>query len=133
MTLQSYAKIETKTPNEIRDICEFEARNDYTHNNYTIEATSAILICKETGEILWEKNETQKMPPASCAKLLTAIVALNYCAPTNLMLLPENEYYLPDCTGLKTGTTEEAGACLVSSFAKTDYNYICVLLGSIFI
>lgn len=47
---------------------------------------------------------------------------------TNL-LLSAGSYYLPCCTGIKTGHTNEAGECLVASSTKDDLNLISVVLG----
>ncbi|MDL2280495.1 D-alanyl-D-alanine carboxypeptidase [Selenomonadales bacterium OttesenSCG-928-I06] len=41
-----------------------------------ISAKSAILMDAETGQILYEKDINQKLPPASTTKILTAIIAL---------------------------------------------------------
>ncbi|MDR1701717.1 MAG: D-alanyl-D-alanine carboxypeptidase [Sporomusaceae bacterium] len=41
-----------------------------------ISARSAILMDAKTGQVLYEKNSTQKLPPASTTKILTAIIAL---------------------------------------------------------
>ena len=41
-----------------------------------IVATSAILIDKVTGRVLWEKNADQEMAMASTTKIMTCIVAL---------------------------------------------------------
>lgn len=49
---------------------------------------------------------------------------------TNEMLSPESSYYLPECVGLKTGTSEEAGACLIVSFDVGMKKYIGVVMGS---
>lgn len=49
---------------------------------------------------------------------------------TNEMLLSDNPCYIPDCTGLKTGTTTKAGACLVMSFSVKGTQYIGVIMGS---
>lgn len=49
---------------------------------------------------------------------------------TNEMLFSTMpRYYLPYCTGIKTGHTTPAGECLVSSSEKDDLNLICVVLG----
>jgi len=39
-------------------------------------------------------------------------------------------YYYPYAAGIKTGYTDEAGRCLVSTASKGGYNYVCVLLNS---
>jgi D-alanyl-D-alanine carboxypeptidase (penicillin-binding protein 5/6) len=38
-------------------------------------------------------------------------------------------YYYPYATGIKTGYTDEAGHCIVSSAEKDGYHYICAVLG----
>lgn len=44
-------------------------------------------------------------------------------------LLSAGSYYVPYCTGIKTGYTPQAGECLVASSAKDDLNLISVVLG----
>lgn len=41
-----------------------------------VEAKSAIILCGDTGEIIWEKNADEKMEPASMTKLMTALLAV---------------------------------------------------------
>ena len=50
-----------------------------------ITASAAILIEESTGTILYEKNAEQKMYPASMTKVLTALVALDYFQPEELV------------------------------------------------
>ena len=38
------------------------------------------------------------------------------------------EYYYPYATGIKTGTTDEAGYCLVASAVRDGYSYVCIAL-----
>lgn len=46
---------------------------------------------------------------------------------TNKMINPdEKEYYYKYAKGIKTGTTDEAGHCLVSTALKDDVAYMCV-------
>lgn len=40
------------------------------------------------------------------------------------------DYYYEYVKGIKTGTTDEAGSCLVSSAEKNGYSYILVLMGA---
>ncbi|MCR5636587.1 MAG: D-alanyl-D-alanine carboxypeptidase [Clostridiales bacterium] len=40
------------------------------------------------------------------------------------------DYYYRWATGIKTGTTDEAGYCLVASAVKDGYSYICIALDS---
>lgn len=51
----------------------------------SVSAKAAILMEKETGRILFEKNIDEKMYPASMTKILTALVALDYFDPAALV------------------------------------------------
>ncbi len=41
-----------------------------------IKARSGILIRRDTGEVLWRKNAATRLPPASCTKIMTALLVL---------------------------------------------------------
>lgn len=41
-----------------------------------VSARSAILICADTGEVLYEKNADERLPMASTTKIMTALVAI---------------------------------------------------------
>ncbi len=48
---------------------------------------------------------------------------------TNFMLLSNyNEYYLPQAKGIKTGSTTNAGKCVVTTASKDGYSYIAVAM-----
>ncbi len=49
---------------------------------------------------------------------------------TNELINPESPYYYECATGLKTGKSEKAGCCLVSSANIDKELYICVVMGS---
>jgi D-alanyl-D-alanine carboxypeptidase len=49
---------------------------DSTDSNLNIKSESALLMDAATGEVLYEKNSTSKMYPASLTKTATAIVAI---------------------------------------------------------
>jgi len=48
---------------------------------------------------------------------------------SNLLLDSESDYYYPDASGLKTGSTSAAGKCLVSSMNRDGEEYIVVVMG----
>lgn len=50
-----------------------------------IQAEAAMLIEASSGTVLYEKNPTQKMYPASMTKMLTALVTLDYFQPDDLI------------------------------------------------
>lgn len=41
-----------------------------------VSAKSAILICADSGSVLWSKNETEPLPMASTTKIMTSLLAL---------------------------------------------------------
>lgn len=50
---------------------------------------------------------------------------------SNYLLQEESEYYTPNCIGLKTGSTENAGKCVITLFRQKDGSYLLVgVLGS---
>lgn len=49
---------------------------------------------------------------------------------TNKMLNPQSEYYSSIINGVKTGTLDEAGRCLITTAEKSGYEYMLVLLGA---
>lgn len=51
--------------------------------NFTLASEGAILIESTTGKILYGKNEHKKLYPASTTKILTAILAIENCKPTD--------------------------------------------------
>ena len=50
---------------------------------------------------------------------------------TNLLMLAiYPEYYYKYAKGIKTGYTDEAGRCLISTAVKDGYSYLCILMKS---
>ena len=54
--------------------------------DFQIDAQSAILIDAETGQVLFEQNADEKLPPASLTKIMTLIVALEEIESGSLSL-----------------------------------------------
>lgn len=48
---------------------------------------------------------------------------------TNDLLNPDSPYYYSNAIGLKTGTSRDAGSCLVSAAVINGQTYICVVMG----
>ena len=48
---------------------------------------------------------------------------------TNYLLDTSSKYYRADATGVKTGTTADAGTCLISSFKKNGKTYVIIVSG----
>ena len=45
-----------------------------------VSAKSAILICADSGAVIWSKNETEPMPMASTTKIMTSLLTLEHAA-----------------------------------------------------
>lgn len=58
---------------------QLKANLDISNPDIDVDATAAILFDADTGEVIYYKNVVQAMFPASTAKLLTALVALEWC------------------------------------------------------
>ena len=47
-------------------------------NALDVSAESGILICADSGSVIWSKNETEPMPMASTTKIMTSLLALEH-------------------------------------------------------
>ncbi len=47
---------------------------------------------------------------------------------TNRMLNPNDAFYHPDVTGLKTGSTKAAGSCIIVTFTRAGKEYVAMVL-----
>ncbi|NLP45711.1 MAG: D-alanyl-D-alanine carboxypeptidase [Epulopiscium sp.] len=63
--------------------------------SFDLQTQSIILMEANTGKILYEKNASQKMYPASTTKILTALVALELSEPTDTITLGREVYTIP--------------------------------------
>lgn len=75
---------------------------------------------KELCSILsYQINPTEKYP------------YIRYLNNTNKMLNPAyKDYYSPNVYGVKTGTTDLAGHCVISTASKNGYNYMLIVLNA---
>ncbi len=73
---------------------------------YAISAKSAVLICGDTGEVLYSKNANERMPMASTTKIMTALVLIEN-ADLKREITVTKEMVLVEGTsmGLKAGDT----------------------------
>lgn len=56
----------------------------------SIKSKAAILVEVSTGRILYEKNSTQKMWPASTTKIMTAILTIEKCNLDDMVIVSES-------------------------------------------
>lgn len=76
------------------------------------------------------QNETIKKISSKYGKTMPATNKsdVRYLYNTNPLLNDYSYYYYPGTIGLKTGTTDKAGACLISSATKNGYTYISIAM-----
>lgn len=65
----------------------------FSNSSLNIEGNAAILIDAESGEVLFAKNEQQKIYPASTTKLLTALVVLEHSEPDESVIVGEEVHF----------------------------------------
>ncbi len=98
--------------------------NMKTQNQTT--ASDMYLIAKEA-----LKNDTLKRMSSKYGKTMPPTNKFpdeRYLYNTNALLNDYSYYYYEGAIGLKTGTTDKAGACLISSATKDGYTYISIAM-----
>src|SRR5213592_5219559 len=68
-----------------------------------ITARAAIIIDAATGEVVWERNSTEPLPPASTTKVMTAILALESGRLDESFRVSENARTPPSGIHLRAG------------------------------
>ncbi len=97
----------------------------HDENNYTtvrdIYTLTKYALQNETFKTV---SETHRYPmPATNMSGERTLVTTNFLQDAN------TNYYYPYAKGVKTGYTDEAGRCLVSTASFNNYNYMCILMG----
>ncbi len=92
---------------------------DYNHYTCMADLTIIAAACLDTPLI----RDTVKM--SSMTLHLTSHPDKETRISTNLMLRPTSRYYHPEACGMKTGTTEDAGNCLLGAF-RVDGRYVLI-------
>jgi len=62
---------------------------------FTLESEAVILIEEETGKVLYEKNAYKRVYPASTTKILTALIAIEYLDPNEIIKVGNEVYSVP--------------------------------------
>ncbi len=89
------------------------AKESYELTKYAVSSPKFMEICETTTHYI--KGDTTKDP------LITTNALLREDMPT---------YYYEYAKGIKTGTTDEAGFCLVSTAVKDNTAYLCVAMNA---
>lgn len=99
----------------------------HDENHYTTAEDMAIMT--QYAQTLPEFNEIANATTA----YLSVDQEKEYPLITTNYMIDETRggsYYYPPAKGIKTGTTDEAGYCLVSTASGDGYTYMCIVFGS---
>lgn len=104
-----------------------------------VNATSAVLMDLETGDVLYAKNPRLRRPPASTTKIVTGLLALEEGEPQRIVrvspeaantegssvwLQPGEEQRLQDLVyGLMLGSGNDAAKAIAESLAGNEKNF----------
>ncbi len=103
--------------------------NGIHNDNHFSSAYDLYLIAKECQkhDIF---NEIVKTKSYTLPKTNRYLIEDRTFTNTNSLILPNSKsYYYEYATGMKTGSTTQAGQCLIASSSKDDLDLICVVLG----
>lgn len=89
------------------------ARDTYVLTSYALKNSTFKEICGTARHTIEPTNMSEKRTLST----------------TNFLLDTTTNYYYQYATGVKTGYTDEAGRCLVSTASYNGYNYMCILFG----
>lgn len=108
-------------------------------DEYELSAQSAILVCADTGDVLYEKNADDKMLIASITKIMTAIIVIENCdldeqikirpewsaVEGSSMYLKPDEYYTVSelLTGLMLVSGNDAATALACSMCGDEPSF----------
>jgi serine-type D-Ala-D-Ala carboxypeptidase (penicillin-binding protein 5/6) len=82
--------------------------------DFDLDVESAILIDKETGQVLFEKNANKKLPPASITKVMSLLLAMEETNQGNINL--DDEVYI-------SNTAESMGGSQIFLAANTRVKF----------
>jgi len=88
------------------------ARDTYTLTKYALQNETFKTVCESTRHTV-----------------TTSLSGNRVLSTTNLLQDNTTNYYYTYAKGVKTGYTDEAGRCLVSTASYNGYNYACILFG----
>lgn len=97
----------------------------HDENTYTTVEDLVVLAkyarkYNEITELVKKSRYTVKATEMSGERILST---------TNFLIDPNTAYYYTYANGFKTGFTDEAGRCLISTAKYNGYNYMCIVVG----
>ncbi len=55
-----------------------------------LNAKTAVIVDAQTGRVLWSKDALKSMYPASTTKIMTALLLIEHCGPTDVIIAPKD-------------------------------------------
>src|SRR5215216_4809382 len=98
-----------------------DAKGNYSSANDLAKITREVMKYPEFREIVATPEATISTQGSSVDRKIDVV-------NTNLLVVPNSGYEYGPATGVKTGTSPQAGACLVASAQSDDESYIAVVL-----
>ncbi|MFH1552236.1 MAG: serine hydrolase [Candidatus Omnitrophota bacterium] len=109
----------------------------------SVNAQAAMIAEAKSGETLFEKNAAMRFPPASTAKVMTAIIAIEnmslteeiipnkevlYVEPTRAKLVPGVKYKLEDLiAALLVKSANDAAIAIAEAVAGSEENFVILM------
>jgi D-alanyl-D-alanine carboxypeptidase len=108
-----------------------------------IHARAAVAVDADTGKILFDKNSSRRLPPASTTKLMTAIVAIENGDLSKVVTISKNASRVsPSKAGFKEGdkitiegllyaalvqSANDAAVALAEAVAGSEKQFVCLM------
>jgi D-alanyl-D-alanine carboxypeptidase (penicillin-binding protein 5/6) len=90
----AFAENENEDDNESGNAPAAESGVDKYAKPPKVKAKSAILINAKTGDVLYEKKADVERAPASCTKIMTALLAIENLGPDDILTVTEESCYI---------------------------------------
>lgn len=101
-----------------------------------LSALSSVLYCKETGDVLFEKNSQKQLSMASTTKIMTSLIALEYNTPyREIDITQEMVAVEGTSSGLRAGdriTLLDLVYCMLLESGNDAANSVAIALGGSF-
>lgn len=106
--------------------------NHYTTVNDMYKLTSAFLSVDILKEVCYSTKYTLEATNKNAKRTFTTTnyLMLNNGLKCTASKYKGQSYYYKYANGVKTGYTDNAGRCLISTASKGGYNYMCIIMNS---
>jgi len=98
------------TPPKVEEIRPLVEQNPF--QNISLEARSTYIADLNTGEVLYSKNENEKLPLASITKLMTALVGRERMSESAVLTISKEDLSIEGDSGLREGERWRLGDLL---------------------